>query len=96
MYYTAGFVCGGKPDTMIKVDSIKILKDKMMLILFNNGETRLFDASLLSGDVFKSLDDESVFSDCVIDHGIPTWKNGEIDCAPEYLYDNSYEYPQGV
>ena len=96
MYFTDGFVCGGKPDIMIKVDSVKTLDDRMMLILFNNGETRLFDASLLSGEVFKLLDDETVFSDCKIDHGVPTWHNGEIDCAPEYLYDNSYEYSQAV
>jgi hypothetical protein len=28
----------------------------------------------------------------VIEHGVPTWENGEIDCAPEFIYDNSFEY----
>ena len=96
MYFTDGFVCGGKPDTMIKVDSVKMLKDRMMLVMFNNGETRLFDASVLSGEAFKPLKDEAVFNDCIIDHGIPTWNDGEIDCAPEFMYDNSYEYSQAV
>ena len=38
------------------------------------------------------LKDPAVFNNPVIEHGVLTWKNGEIDCAPEYLYDHSYEY----
>lgn len=25
--------------------------------------------------------------------GVVTWLDEEIDCAPEYMYTNSYEYP---
>ena len=27
-----------------------------------------------------------------MEYGIVTWDNGQIDCSPEYMYENSYEY----
>ena len=86
------FVYGSEPDQQIRVERVKVLKDYMMLVLFNNGETRLFDALMLQGEVFEPLKDESVFANCTIEHGVPTWKDGEIDCAPEFIYNNSFEY----
>jgi hypothetical protein len=71
---------------------VKILPDYIMLITFSTGETRLFDATNLEGKVFEPLKDKSVFQNAEIEHGVVTWNNGEIDCAPEYMYENSYEY----
>ncbi len=96
MYISDGFVYGGEPEQEIKVEHVKILPDRMMLIRFNNGEFRLFDATLLEGPVFDLLQDEQIFSKPVIDHGVVTWKDGEIDCAPEFMYKHSYEYPMVV
>lgn len=92
MFTYNGIVYGGKPDEQIKIDSLKILPDKIMILTFSTGEERLFDATLLKGEVFQSLDEEEIFRSAVIDHGVVTWKNGEIDCSPEFMYDNSYEY----
>ena len=75
MYFHNGLVCGGKPEEMIKVVTVKPLHDQMMLLTFHNGEERLFDA---------------------LDHGVVTWKDGEIDCSPEYMYDHSYEYAKVI
>ena len=52
MYYYNGFVCGGEPEEAIKVIKVKPLQDQIMLLTFNNGETRLFDATALTGPVF--------------------------------------------
>ena len=92
MYFSNGFVYGGEPIEMIKVIDVKPLHDMIMLVTFNNNEQRLFDATILDGSVFQPLKQESVFSNPVIDHGIVTWNNGEIDCAPEYMFAHSYEY----
>lgn len=92
MYIKNGIVYGGEPDQPIKVEQVKALPDRMLLIQFNNGELRLFDATILEGPAYEPLHDEQVFSSPVIDHGVITWKNGEIDCAPEYMYHHSYEY----
>ena len=85
-----GIVYGGEPEKPIKIVDVKVLPDMMLLLRFNNEELRLFDAALLEGPVFEPLHDEKVFSKPVIDHGVITWLNGAIDCAPEYMYEHSY------
>jgi hypothetical protein len=63
-----------------------------MLLTFSSGEKRIFDAHILHGEIFQPLEDDDIFSDFKISHGVVTWMNEEIDCAPEYMYENSYEY----
>jgi len=92
MYIRDGIVYGGEPKQPLKVEQVKALSDMMLLLLFNNGEQRLFDATVLDGPAFEPLYDEKVFSCPVLDHGVVTWLNGDIDCAPEYMYKHSYEY----
>jgi hypothetical protein len=65
----------------------------MMLITFSTRETRLFDATyLLNMPAFQPLVDPTIFSNPLIDHGVVTWNNGEIDIAPETMYRESYAY----
>lgn len=92
MFEHNGYMCGGKPTEPIKIDKAKALNDFMMVLCFNNGETRLFDATILKGDVFQPLKDEKTFKAFELDHGVITWCNGSIDCAPEYMYEHSFEY----
>lgn len=92
MYELNGYICAGNPDEAIKVSSAKALDDMIMIVSFSNGETRLFDASLLEGPVFEPLKDSTVFKAFEIEFGVVTWKNGDIDCAPEYMYEHSYDY----
>jgi len=92
MYISNGLVCGGEPSEQIKIKSVKPLNDMIMLLTFSNDETRLFDATILDGVVFEPLKKDSIFKNPVIDHGVVTWLNGEIDCAPEFMYKNSYTY----
>ena len=96
MYIMNGIVYGGEPKEPIKVRQVKVLPDKMLLIRFNNGETRLFDATMLEGPAYEPLRDENVFSEPEIDHGVVTWLQGAIDCAPEYMYHHSFEYSEVV
>lgn len=92
MYVLNGIVYGGEPQENIKVSDVKVLDNMVMLISFTTGEVRLFDATILKGEAFKRLKEEIVFKNPVIEHGVVTWDNGNIDCAPEYMYENSYEY----
>lgn len=52
----------------------------------------MFDATTLEGPAFEELKDEAVFQNVSIDRGVVTWLDGEIDCAPEYMYEKSYAY----
>ena len=92
MFERNGIIYGSEAQEPLKVECVKVLPDRMMLITFNSGETRLFDATLLRGKAFEPLQESSVYNNPVIDHGVVTWKDGEIDCSPEYMYENSYEY----
>ena len=93
MFVMNGIVYGGEPEQPLKINSFKILPDKIILITFSNGEMRLFDGTVLSGGIFEKLKDNTVFDNAELDHGVITWLDGKIDCAPEFMYKNSYEYP---
>ena len=93
MYIVDGYVCGGIPaDEILKVKAVKVLDNKIMIIEFSTGEKRLFDATVLKGPAFLPLEDDEIFKKPSIVHGVITWKNEEIDCAPEFMYTHSYEY----
>ena len=92
MFISNGFVYGGSPKGSVSVAKALPLGDMMMLITFTTGETRLFDATILSGPVFEPLRNPDVFKNAEVDHGVITWMNGAIDCAPEFMYEHSYEY----
>ena len=47
---------------------------------------------MLEGSAFKPLEDENVFNNPTLFHGVITWNNGEIDIAPETVYRDSYAY----
>jgi patatin-like phospholipase/acyl hydrolase len=94
MYILDGIVYAGNPTTSIEVESIKVLDDMIMLVTFNNKETKLFDATILEGEAFEPLKDENVFKTAKVEYGVVVWLDGEIDCAPEYMYEHSYKYEQ--
>ncbi len=66
-------------------------------VLFNNGDRRLFDGrKLLAGEVFAPLSDEKVFNDYRLDYETLTWLDGEIDVAPEFVYENSARFAEAT
>lgn len=92
MYQKNGIVYAGEPAEEIRVLEAKPLPYQMLLLTFSTSEQRLFDATTLTGSAFAVLADEKVFRQVTVSHGVVTWLNGEIDCAPEYLYQNSFVY----
>ena len=77
----------------MKITKVKTLDNMMLLLTFKSGEQRLYDASqLLKYPVFHPLEDKEVFTHPEIDHGVVTWLDGELDVAPESMYENSYPY----
>ena len=92
MYISNGIVYGKNKVNSITVQSIKPLDDMILLVTFSNDETRVFDATILNGEVFKPLQDREIFKNATVEYGVVTWNDGKIDCAPEYMYNHSYEY----
>ena len=96
MYIKNGICYAGKMQEDIRVTEAKPLRGGMLLVSFSTGEKRLFDTTRLKGTAFKPLSDEEVFNHPTIFHGVITWKNGEIDIAPETVYQESYAYSEAI
>ena len=92
MYIIDGIAYAKEEQEFIEVVDVKVLDDMILILKFNTGEQRVFDATILNGEVFKPLRDKKIFNNVQIDCGVVTWMDGDIDCAPEYMYENSYEY----
>jgi len=74
---------------MIEVCEVKISSNSKLLLLFNNGEKRIFDMKpYFQYPVFHRLENAAFFSLARVDYGTVTWP-GDIDIAPETLYSRS-------
>lgn len=95
MFIVNGIAYAAAPMQEIRVRAVKPLDDMMMILTFVSGEKRLYDASqLLDYPAFQPLRDEAVFKSAAVEHGIVVWNDGEIDVAPETMYQNSYVYEE--
>jgi hypothetical protein len=86
---------------MMRVVRARVLEQYRLELEFSNGETRIADLSrfLKSADpdgVFAALKDERVFGRAEFDPvlGTVVWP-GDVDLAPEALFDMSYPVPVG-
>lgn len=74
---------------MIRVSAVTAAPNFELLISFTNGECRRFDMRpYLKFPVFRCLENEGLFSLAHVDYGTVVWP-GEIDIAPETLYELS-------
>ena len=97
MYIIDGIAYAGEPKTPIKVVGIRPLSNYHLWLRFSNGESKVFDFKpLLDSPCYIRLQDKEIFRDVYIDYGVPVWCDGDIDIAPEYIYENSVEYNSAV
>lgn len=77
-------------ETLLKVCGVRVLDNYKLWLRFNTGEIKIFDFTpLLSKPAFASLKDEKNFKNVYIDYGVLVWNDGDIDIAPEALYEDS-------
>lgn len=93
MFVLNGIVYASEKRNDIEVISVKPLDDMMMILTFSTGEQRLFDATILTGSAFLPLKYDNIFKNCKVIDGAVTWMDEGIDCAPEFMYENSFAYP---
>lgn len=88
MYIRDGIAYAGEPPVLLKVCGVRPLPDFRLWVRFQTGEAKIVDFKpLLQDKGFQALQDAEVFREVYIDYGCPVWKDGEIDIAPEYLYE---------
>lgn len=69
--------------------SVSVLEPYRLLVGFDNGETRLFDASpLLERKCYQRLRSKAFFAKASIQYGCVTWPEN-IDIDPDWLYQDS-------
>ena len=80
------------PDDMapvLKVVFCRAVGDSLMRVGFNNGDVRDFDVSpLFSVPALAPLGNPETLRNFALDHGVLTWLDGELDVAPEWLFDH--------
>ena len=89
MYIQNGIAYAGEQEVPVSISGVRPMPDHMLWLRFSTGEIKLFDfKSLLDAPAFQQLKDPDVFNGVYIDYGITVWQNGDIDIAPEYLYEH--------
>lgn len=76
---------------LIWITAVKVLDGHKLHLTFNNGTSKVFDFTQVLDKglpVFEPLKNLTVFRNITLDGWTVTWKNGTIDIAPEYLYEN--------
>lgn len=96
MYIENGIAYAGNKKPPLTVSGVRPLPDYQLWVRFSDGEAKVFDfKKLLSAPAFAELKDVSVFNGVYIDYGCTVWQDGNIDIAPEYLYENGVSVEGG-
>ena len=96
MFEENGILYADSSKELLKIQDAKVIGSKVLLLTFSSGEKRAFDATVLKGNVFAPLNDPAIFNNFKIVHGVITWMNEDIDCAPEYMNEHSHAYLPNV
>jgi hypothetical protein len=76
-------------EALLDVVRVEPRKDSTLFLVFENGESRLFDMKpLLGKKPFVKLKEGNLFFNARIENGTVVWP-GNIDIAPETLFDKS-------
>lgn len=90
MYIRNGIAYAGEPTPILQISGVRPLANFNLWVRFSTGEAKIFDFKpLLNEPCYKPLNDVNVFNGVYVDYGCTVWKDGDIDIAPEYLYENS-------
>jgi hypothetical protein len=77
-------------DTLLDVIKVKVITGFVLELEFENGEHRSFNMTpYMDKKPFDKLKNNSVFHGAHVDYGTVVWP-GNIDIAPETLYDYSH------
>jgi len=71
---------------VLAVVEARALEGRKLFTRFNDGTSCVTDlAPLMSKPLFAPLKDDAVFRNVSVEYSAPSWANGEVDLAPEWL-----------
>ena len=83
-----GIAYADNKESLIAVKSVRPMLNYRLSVRFNNEEQKIFDITpYLEYPCYKALKDMDVFNGAYIEGGTVVWNDGEIDIAPETLYE---------
>ena len=83
-----GVVHASAKRTTAKIIAVRAMDDYKLWLRFSTGEEKIFDVlPELAHPAYKPLEDKRLFDSVYLSYGVPTWRNGEIDFAPEGLFE---------
>ena len=97
MYIIGDIAYAGEPKPLLKVWGVRAMEDYKLWLRFSTGEEKIFDCKpLLQQPAFLPLINKDIFEKVYIDYGVPVWNDGDIDIAPETLYEQGVAYADAV
>ena len=91
MYEKDGIIYADNQEELLKIVGVTPYDNKSIVVEFSTGEKKIFNVNSLKGPVFDELKrNPNIFLNSRINYGVMTW--GDIDIAPEYVYENSSFY----
>ncbi len=89
MYIQNGIAYAGEQKKPITVSGVRPLPDHQLWVRFSTGEIKIVDFTpLLESPAFQPLKETDIWNGVYIDYGVTVWQDGDIDIAPEYLYEH--------
>ena len=97
MHIQDGIVFAGDAKAMLSVLRAHPLGGHKLRVTFSDGTQYVVNmAPLLDSFAFAPLRDVAIFNQVRVEYGVPVWCDGEIDIAPEWLYENGWLVEQQV
>lgn len=90
MFEIDGILYADDQKEMIRVIYAFPMDDYKIKLTFNTGEEKVYDVkALFRFPVFRVLQDAEIFKRMSVSDGTVSWLQGDLDIAPETLYEES-------
>lgn len=88
MYIIDGIAYAGEQPQPVSVKAVRPLENYTVLVTFADGRKKIFDFfPLLGMKCYQPLKNKDLFNSVYVDYGTIVWNDGEIDIAPETLFE---------
>jgi len=82
-----GIACADTEKTEIRAKAAKALDNFQLWVKFTNDEVRVLDfTTRLQDACYQRLQEEKYFRTVFVEHGVPTWGEGEVDISPAAVW----------